>query len=41
MQVKNIIEPIPNASAIRIPMYLSSNNSMNGVKTTVLIVIMT
>ena len=37
MQVKNTTTPIPKTSAIMIPMYLSSNNSMNGIRTTVLI----
>ena len=40
MQVNKIITDIPNASAIKIPIYRSSNNSTNGVKTTLLIEIM-
>ena len=34
MQVKNIITDIPNTSAIKIPIYRSSNNPTNGVNIT-------
>ena len=37
MQVNKIITDIPNASAIKIPIYRSSNNSTNGVRTILLI----
>ena len=37
MQVNKIITDIPNPSAIKIPIYRSSNNSINGVKTILLI----